>query len=125
MARQSTLEFDRDISATILMQLLKKQTNRSFHFYFQPESHAAFFGASPERLYKRTGNEIYTEAVAGTRSRGSRDDEDQELSNELLNSEKDVLEHELILGLGPPGNRAKVVASCLEHLLGPFLGLDR
>jgi menaquinone-specific isochorismate synthase len=96
LARQSSLEFDKDIEATILMHLLKRETDRSFHFYFQPQYHTAFFGASPERLYKRVGDEIFTEAVAGTRSRGRHDKEDKELSNELLNSEKDVLEHELV-----------------------------
>lgn len=29
-----------------------------------------FVGSTPERLYKRDGNRVYSEAIAGTRPRG-------------------------------------------------------
>ena len=69
----------------------------SYHYCFQLDKGIAFWGASPERLYKRSGDKIFVEAIAGTRSRGNSKEEDEFLGDELMNSEKDRREHEFVV----------------------------
>ena len=66
-------------------------------FCFEPASGRAFLGASPERLYKRTGNQLESEALAGTRPRSNNAVEDNLLEKELLTSAKDHMEHLIVL----------------------------
>ena len=96
LARRVTLEFEEDVDSVQLAYELKHATPDCFHFYFEPEEGEAFIGASPERLFRREGNAIFSEAVAGTRPRGISEAEDQSLREELLNSEKDRSEHEYV-----------------------------
>ena len=56
----------------------------------------AFIGASPERLFRREDRELITEAVAGTRPRSKSHDEDSKLAEELMTSQKDQLEHQIV-----------------------------
>ncbi len=96
LARRATLEFEDDLEATLLARKLKDATPDCFHFYFEPGEGAAFVGATPERLFRREGNKVFSEAVAGTRPRGTSELDDQDLRKELLNSEKDRSEHEYV-----------------------------
>ena len=72
-------------------------THDCYLYCFQPRAGAAFLGASPERLFKRRGRHIETEALAGTRARGTSPEEDARLSNALLASNKDRREHGIVL----------------------------
>ncbi len=54
---------------------------------------------SPELLVKKKGDEVSTRPIAGTRSRGKDDDEDQALANELIESEKERAEHVMLVDL--------------------------
>ncbi len=97
LARCSSFEFLKPLHAIEILRRLKAATPQTYHFAFQPQEHTAFIGASPERLYRRSGRLIETEAVAGTRRRGETEAEDQALAQELLNSRKDVREHDLVV----------------------------
>ena len=96
LARRATLEFEDELDATLLAKKLKDATPDCFHFYFEPEEGTAFIGASPERLFRREGSKIFSEAVAGTRPRGTSELDDQDLREELLGSQKDRSEHEYV-----------------------------
>jgi len=48
--------------------------------------HSIFFGSTPELLARFSGNDFYTEALAGSIMRGSNSNEDLLLENDLLNS---------------------------------------
>lgn len=96
LARRATLEFEDELDAALLAKKLKDATPDCFHFYFEPEEGTAFIGASPERLFRREGSKILSEAVAGTRPRGASELDDQDLRKELLSSEKDRSEHEYV-----------------------------
>ncbi|NTW49141.1 MAG: isochorismate synthase, partial [Chlorobiales bacterium] len=96
LARKTTIKFDRHLQPFVFMRHLRRDISRAFHFYFQPCANCGFIGATPERLYKRTGRTIETEAVAGTRPRSAAVEEDERLGNELLNSEKDAREHDYV-----------------------------
>ncbi len=74
-----------------LKKILDSSINSTV-FAFQMNSSSLFLGASPEMLYQRQGRHIQTEAIAGTRKKGSSYFEDQQIGNELQNSIKDQKE---------------------------------
>ena len=57
----------------------------------------SFIAIAPERLLKVTSGQVQTEAVAGTTARGKTAQEDVYLANQLLNSEKDLIEHQIVI----------------------------
>lgn len=65
-------------------------------FAFQIEPHHGFFGASPELLFSRTGREISSEAVAGTRRHSPDRKKNERLADELLASQKERREVDLV-----------------------------
>jgi menaquinone-specific isochorismate synthase len=67
-----------------------------YRFMFSPGSESTFFGATPERLVSLHGRTVRTEALAGSTGRGDTPAEDEWLASELLDSEKDIHEHELV-----------------------------
>lgn len=97
LARESRFEFADPINPVTLLDRLADATPNSYHFCFQPRTGVAFIGASPERLYKRAGRRLESEALAGTRPRGVTPAEDEALGAELLRSDKDVREHRFVL----------------------------
>lgn len=70
---------------------------QAFHFCFQLAPNKAFLGITPELLYRRSGTQIGSEAIAGTRPRGQTLEDDQRLADELRNSEKEQREHLMVL----------------------------
>ena len=96
LARRVEIGFDGDLDATLLLESLKEATPNCFHFYSEPESGVAFLGASPERLFRRDGSSVVSEAVAGTRPRGVSSEDDEGLRDDLLHSAKDRSEHSYV-----------------------------
>jgi len=76
-----------------LLARLREQQPDACQFLVQPSPVAAFLGTSPEHLYVRSGREVRTEALAGTRRRGAFPAEDALLAAALQRSEKDLREH--------------------------------
>ncbi|CAM4207865.1 anthranilate synthase component I [Bacillus paramycoides] len=54
---------------------------------------------SPELLIKKQGKEVSTRPIAGTRSRGASEQEDEELAKELIENEKERAEHVMLVDL--------------------------
>jgi menaquinone-specific isochorismate synthase len=101
LARRTEFVFSERVDAALLAESFKGTTPGCFHFYVEPEEGVAFVGASPERLFRREGRAIESEAVAGTRPRGASEADDAELRDELLSSEKDKAEHDHVrVGIG-------------------------
>lgn len=96
LARRVELGFGEDVDALVLMESLRAATPNCFHFLVEPEEGVAFVGASPERLFRREGRQIFSEAVAGTRPRSDSAIGDAELRDELLRSAKDQAEHSFV-----------------------------
>lgn len=67
-----------------------------FHFGVQLTSHETFIGCSPERLYKREGRHLITEALAGTTRCGRDAIQDQALAAQLLADKKNTLENQCV-----------------------------
>ena len=56
-------------------------------------------GSSPEMLVELRNNKIYTCPIAGTRKRGANKNEDEILEKDLLNDEKEISEHIMLVDL--------------------------
>lgn len=54
---------------------------------------------SPELLIKKQGDEVSTRPIAGTRSRGRDEKEDEQLAKELIENEKECAEHVMLVDL--------------------------
>ncbi len=101
LARRTDLTFAREVDPALLAERLEDATPGCFHFYVEPEEGVAFLSASPERLLRREGRGIESEAVAGTRPRGASEVDDAELRDDLLRSKKDKAEHDYVrIGIG-------------------------
>lgn len=92
----------------------------------------SFICATPERLLKVANDKIITEALAGSIARGSSEVEDEALGKVLLESSKDIYEHQLVvdsiverlrsLGINPEFNnkpQLKKLAN-VQHLHTPI-----
>jgi menaquinone-specific isochorismate synthase len=92
LARRIRLCFDSPPSPAALVGKLSDVAGSCFVFLLESKG-VAFLGASPERLYRREGDQLVTEALAGTRPRGDDPQQDAELAAALLDSEKERREH--------------------------------
>lgn len=54
---------------------------------------------SPELLVKKQGTSVSTRPIAGTRSRGKSEEEDEKLAKELIGNEKERAEHVMLVDL--------------------------
>ncbi|BBM85459.1 isochorismate synthase [Candidatus Uabimicrobium amorphum] len=97
LSRRSTLKFPKYVDGFCLLQHLTNTQANTYNFYLQWHKDCAFVGATPERLYYRKDNRIFSEAVAGTRRRGQDAIKDKELGDDLLSSTKDIREHQLVV----------------------------
>lgn len=93
LARRTTLQGVAPVEPLGMLQGLAAATPRCFHFYFNPTGRCAFLGASPEQLFHRQGDTVASEALAGTRPRGSDVASDAALEADLRASGKDGREH--------------------------------
>jgi menaquinone-specific isochorismate synthase len=57
---------------------------------------SVFFGSTPELLARFSGNQFFTEALAGSIKRGNNTTEDNSLEQELLKSKKNKFEHDVV-----------------------------
>ena len=99
-ARRLSLSLDGALSPAALHARLRLDAPESTRFAFRIGS-STFLGATPEQLIRKRGLEISTEAVAGSISA-----DDATAATRLLESEKDIREHEFVVSeilrlLGP------------------------
>lgn len=96
LARRTTFQTETSLAPfSILSELAKHAKNVSF-FGVQFSEKEAFIGATPEKLYQRKGNSLFSEAIAGTRPRGKTAEEDSAFEEDLLASEKDNREFQYV-----------------------------
>ena len=75
-------------------------TNPSNYLYFYDFGDYQIIGASPESLVSVKKGEVTTNPIAGTRPRGTTQEEDQALAHELLHDIKETAEHRMLVDLG-------------------------
>ena len=96
LSRSVSLKFDGAPGLSILLSELSKKYPRCFIFAFH-KNNSTFFGASPERLAKLHDGIIEADALAGSLPRGETPEEDRRLEEELLNSEKNLAEQNVVV----------------------------
>jgi len=96
MARRVALSLRRRPDPFHMLRHLQADTPACFHFAVRPAGGATFVGASPERLLRREGPTVESEAIAGTRSRGDSAQSDAALREELMDSAKERREHAFV-----------------------------
>lgn len=80
-------------------RMLRTINPSPYMFYFA-SSDMEVAGASPETLVKLEDGVLHTFPLAGTRPRGKTEAEDKALEEELLNDEKELSEHNMLVDLG-------------------------
>ncbi|RKQ33206.1 anthranilate synthase component I [Oceanobacillus halophilus] len=79
-------------------QKLREANPSPYMFYINFEDYL-LLGASPESLVQTQGDVVITNPIAGTRARGKTPEEDEMLMNELLQDEKEIAEHRMLIDL--------------------------
>ena len=74
--------------------------NPSPYMFYFAGTDVEVAGASPETLVKLEDGVLHTFPLAGTRPRGSTEEEDKALEKELLADEKEIAEHNMLVDLG-------------------------
>lgn len=70
-----------------------------YMFYIDFDTYTVL-GSSPESLVKTRGTTIIANPIAGTKKRGKDSEEDKTIAKELLNDEKELAEHKMLVDLG-------------------------
>ena len=96
LARSRGIELDRSAGAAEIMASLRAAYPTCYRFLIGDRNGNAFLGASPERLVRLVGDDVLTEAVAGTQ-RCEPEDDGSKLARALARSEKDLNEHRIVL----------------------------
>jgi menaquinone-specific isochorismate synthase len=96
LARETILHLDHAPDPFAIAAALSKRSEGAALFCVELGPERAFLGATPERLFRRRGNQLFVEAVAGTRKRSEKRAEDERLRDELLSSEKDIREFRFV-----------------------------
>lgn len=92
-------DFDADGDTLSLYGTLRG-LNPSPYMYYMRHGERVTIGASPEMLVRVTGPEVETFPIAGTRSVTGDDAEDDRLAAELLEDQKELAEHTMLVDLG-------------------------
>src|SRR5262249_5524895 len=74
--------------------------NPSPYMYFLKLGNTSVIGSSPEMLVKVQNGEAFYRPIAGTRPRGSNEEEDRKLAAELAADPKERAEHIMLVDLG-------------------------
>ena len=74
--------------------------NPSPYMYFLKFGELDVIGSSPEVLVRLEDGKVEVRPIAGTRKRGQDEDEDRELETDLLQDEKELAEHIMLVDLG-------------------------
>jgi anthranilate synthase component 1 len=77
-----------------------RSINPSPYMYYLKFGDLKIVGSSPEILVRLEGEKIEVRPIAGTRKRGESEEEDQALEKDLLNDEKELAEHIMLVDLG-------------------------
>jgi len=128
LCRETRLELEQPIDCWDMFSVWQAQQQGCFHFAIEAEKHHAFFGCTPERLFRRDGESLKTEAIAGTCPRSWDPEQDAELARSLLKDGKNLHENQLVVDdiynqLAPLAEKVEVahqpeilVLSAVQHL---------
>ena len=96
LARKTTLQFTNALSPWPILAHLFEKAKHTTLFAFQLSPTLCFLGATPEKLFKREGNQFHTDAIAATRPRGKTPQEDLQFEQYLLTNGKEQREFKIV-----------------------------
>lgn len=97
LARHISVPRGSDISATQVLNNLRRQYTNCYNFLVHRPAGATFLGSTPERLGAFRNRLLLTEALAGSIQRGKTATEDTLLEKHLSGSRKDRNEHNFVI----------------------------
>lgn len=97
LARATDLIFASAPNAGALMAASRRVNFSCYHFYMAFDAERTFLGSSPERLWRRRGLQLETEALAGTVAGHDDDATAQRLGNWLMADDKNQRENGLVV----------------------------
>ena len=75
------------------------EKNPSPYMFYFPSPYGTVIGSSPEILLKIENSRIFIAPIAGTRPRGKDAEEDRFLADDLLNDDKELADHRMLIDL--------------------------
>ena len=97
IARQTDIQLTKPLNAASLMSASKAVNRQCYHFMLSFNAQHTFLSATPERLYYRKFQQLYTEALAGTVVNSSDQAIRQTYSDWLMNDDKNQHENRLVV----------------------------
>ncbi|WP_439257206.1 isochorismate synthase [Lonepinella sp. BR2271] len=97
LANQTDFVATQPIDAKDFLAESERQNTGCYHFLYAEQAEQAFVGSSPERLYARQGDEVQTEALAGTATIGDNPAHNQQQADWLLHDSKNDHENRLVV----------------------------
>ena len=97
LANATQLTFENLISAYDLVEQSREINLGCYHFLWAENAQNAFVGSTPERLYYRKGNQLFTEALAGTVAVSDNPIETEQNAQWLLKDAKNIYENLLVV----------------------------
>ncbi|MDR1529043.1 MAG: isochorismate synthase MenF [Burkholderiales bacterium] len=97
LARRTALTLTKPLSPAAFLATSRKVNHNCYHFMLMFAPHAAFLGSTPERLYRRDGLNLATEALAGTVANAEDDAQAERLADWLIADEKNQRENYLVV----------------------------
>ena len=137
LARKSIFGLVAELDPLVCLQALLPAAEHCYRFGFLPTAGRAFLGVSPERLYRREGQRILCDAIAGTRTRGDGGSVDRQLERDLMGSEKERREQDYVVrgiresltplccSLNAGADPSVVKLRQCQHLMSTFEGVLR
>jgi len=98
-SQRFTSNFNSNISEFAFYRALRSVNPSPFLFYLKFDDFA-LIGSSPEIMVSLKDKKVTVRPLAGTRKRGKNSEEDKRIAVELLNDEKEIAEHLMLIDLG-------------------------
>ncbi len=97
LARATDLQFNLPVNPAALMTASRRVNFQCYHFLMRPDATHAFLGSSPERLWRRRGTLLRTEALAGTVASHPDEAQAARLGDWLMHDDKNQRENMLVV----------------------------
>lgn len=136
VARELRLQFENTVQVEKVLTHLLEEQKESFIFAFEVNGDC-FIGASPERLVKKEETRVLTTCLAGSIARGSTLEEDNLLGQNLLEDQKNLVEHQYVVDMIKeameetcekvtlPDEPQLMKTKYIQHLYTPVIGQSR
>lgn len=133
LARALDLLFNDPVNPDTVLRRLQEQQKGNFIFGLESVDDC-FLGATPERLVRKKGNQLFSTCLAGSIVRGRDEEADNLLGQELLQDPKNRLEHQYVVStikkaldglcknLNVPDEPTLLKNKQIQHLYTPVQG---